>query len=222
MERIKNQVKQCLYCNMPANAGEICTSCELDPPKEIFEKKTCPYCGYDYTPIKEEQPTCRDPQCKKEHRIGIDYRKVRRACKVCDRDFLPTKKNQEVCSRFKCEDKLKVKKTVDKRETKSCPECGKEFKKFGNQATCGEKICKDEHVRKLKSESWRRAKHTRRLRLKQSGGVIKMPIVDWMKEQDGRGNLEAVCAPCHDEAHREINKKLHHVMGLGFLDIILS
>ena len=229
--------KQCLFCNAFAKDGDLCLSCEFEPPKKIFPKQTCLYCGYDYTPERDDQPTCGFYECKKDHRTEPDYRKIERVCAVCPREFLPTERDQKVCSRFDCDGKWKkIEKERKlrrkrKKETKICPKCGCEFEKFGNQATCGSDTCKKEHEEKRKSASWRRGKHTRRVKLEQSGGTVKMPIVDWIQEQAGRcarcqlsiedieyhvhhikpvslggdnsrGNLEALCVPCHHEVHR--------------------
>lgn len=229
--------KQCRYCNALAyKDGEMCMSCEFEPPTKIFPKQTCPYCGYPFTPNKENQPTCGDPKCKGEYRRKqkgkVGRQKIKRICEICDKYFLPTRQNQKVCSTFKCQEERRRVQRYGPKKVRICAVCKKEYTSYGSISTCDDKACRKE----FDKSSGRRAYQTRKRRLEESGGETKMPNVNFVEEQAGqcarchksivdvtsqvhhikpvamggdnsRKNLEALCKPCHKEVHRELRRK---------------
>lgn len=239
------QKKQCLYCDRTIEADEtVCFTCELKPPNKIFPKQTCPYCGDLFTPTKEGQPVCffcrkdyAKDQRKNESNLKSEKQKKPRepislrSCPYCDKQFDTNRKDQITCGSSDCKEEHRRYKRHGPRTFRKCQYCEKRYTNI-SKPTCRNYAC----IMKLGKDTSRRAAHTRRLRLIESGGVVEMPSINWVKEQDGqcarcdadinlvkfhvhhikpvskggdnsRENLEALCIPCHYEAHRELNAR---------------
>lgn len=169
--------------------------------------KQCSVCAMTFIPLGNRALTC-SGECWKERNRGIGRRKYREN----------PNPQRERSKQWEKDNSDKVRERTRKRR-KENPEMFRESSRKWAKAN-------PDKVR----ESVRRHIHSRRVRVKDSGGVTAMPIVDWIAEQNGRcarcnadiqlcghdthhikpvaemgdnarENLEALCIPCHNEVH---------------------
>ena len=156
-------------------------------------KKKCPYCDSVFEFTDARRVTCGAVECKKENSLHYTRRwRAENRDKTKENSRRWAKENPKKCQVVT---RLWLSRNPDK-----------------------------------KREYDRQAQNNRRSRIRSTGGRSRLPAVDWIKEQDGkcarcdsdislvgydirhiipihekgdnsRENIEALCIPCHNEAH---------------------